>query len=327
MRVIRDWQATIKQPVGAVAIGNFDGVHIGHQALIKQCQQLASGRPVGVVSFHPLPVEVLFPEQAPGRVSSTRQRIEDLQAYGVDLLWLLRFNHALARQSPQAFVERILVEGLGAKHVVIGEDFRFGFQRAGDMVTLQEAGEKHGFSVHVQATIEDQQQRVSSTQVRAALRVGAVDEVASKLGRAYSISGRVIRGQQLGRKLGFPTLNIDVSQWQCLLTGVFAVLIVPEAVELRNKKTHNSLSTAEQPYLGVASIGFRPTITDTVNHNRHLLEVHIFDWAGDAYGQRVRVTFVARLRDELQFADVTDMTQQIQRDAEQARAMLIKEVT
>lgn len=324
MQLVRNWHAE-PSSVTTVAIGNFDGVHLGHQALLAQCSELADEQAFGVVSFAPLPVEVLFPQRAQGRVTSTRQRIEELQAQGVDVLWLLRFNLALARQTPSAFIQRVLVDGLKVKHVVVGEDFRFGHQRAGDIDTLRAAGEHNGFTVHAQQAVTDTQDRISSSRIRAALKSGDVSDAAQMLGRDYAISGKVISGQRLGRKLGFPTINIDVSHWQCLLTGVFAVQVSLEPLELSHKTTHNRplVNQLDGPrYNGVASIGYRPSVNDVVSHNRHLLEVHIFDWSGDLYGQRVKVHFIQHLRDEQQFADLGVMTRQMQTDADQARLIL-----
>lgn len=323
MLLVRDWQA--RPPAAdAVAIGNFDGVHLGHQALLECCHKLSSGR-VGVVTFSPLPVEVLFPGRAPGRVNSTRQRLETLRAQGVDMTWLLRFNHDLAQQTPAAFIQRILVDGLQAQHVVVGEDFRFGHQRAGDVDSLRRAGEQHGFQVHPQAAVSDGEGRISSTRIRQALKDGDMDMARRLLGRRYAIAGRVIRGQQLGRRLGFPTINIDVSRWACLLTGVFAVRVVleqrRERLELPHETTHND-PLAAQPLAGVASIGYRPSVTDTVSANRHLLEVHIFDWSGDLYGRRVRVEFIRRLREERRYDDLDTLTRQMHQDSAQARVIL-----
>jgi len=347
MQLIRDWQSCVK-PIAVVAIGNFDGVHLGHQALLCACHELANGAAIGVVSFAPLPVELLSPQHAPGRVTSTRQRIDELRMQQIDMLWLLRFNRALAQQTPQAFIQRVLVDGLAVKHVVVGDDFRFGYQRKGDVNTLVTAGKQHGFQVHVQAEVVNANQRVSSSRIRQALKKGDVSVVSEMLGRPYTISGRVIRGQQLGRKLGFPTINIDVSHWRCLLTGVFAVEVETEqpvsqisslaskqsgeadltenmdarqGLELAGKTTHNH-SLVTHRWNGVASIGYRPSVTDTVNHHRHLLEVHLFDWCGDLYGHRVRVKFVQRLRDEQRFADLSDMTDQMQQDMSQAKRIL-----
>ncbi len=317
---MRDWQAQ-PPPVAALTIGNFDGVHRGHQALLNKCRALADGQPVGVVSFDPLPIEVLFPERAQGRVTSTRQRIHELAEYGADVLWLLRFNQALAQQSPDSFIQRVLVDGLAVQHVVVGDDFRFGHRRAGTIASLRAAGALYGFEVHTQKTIADQHERISSTRLRHALSAGDVSAAGDMLGRPYALQGRVIRGQQLGRKLGFPTINIDVSGWPCLLTGVFAVRLELEAVELRHKTTHNH-PFAGRLWDGVASIGYRPSVTDTVSHNRHLLEAHIFDWSGDLYGQRIRVNFIRQLRAEQEFSDLSLLIEQMQQDARQARALL-----
>ncbi len=320
MQLIRDWQAS-PEPVTAVAIGNFDGVHLGHQALLSKCRELAGKQRSGAISFAPLPVEVLSPDFSPGRITSTRQRIQELREQQLDLLWLLRFNQLLAQQTPQAFIQRVLVEGLAVKHVVVGNDFRFGHLRAGDISLLKSLGEVHGFEVHPHDTVINAGQRISSSRIRQALKMGDISTASGLLGRPYEICGRVVRGQQLGRQLGFPTINIDVSRWRCLLTGVFAVQIEPERLELRSKTTHNH-PFAERPWSGVASIGYRPSVIDTVNHNRHLLEVHVFDWSGDVYGQRVRVRFIQRLRDEQQFSDLSVMTEQMHSDANQARAIL-----
>ncbi len=320
MQLIRDWLAQ-PIPMAAVAIGNFDGVHLGHQALLQKCRKLAGGQGAAAITFAPLPVEVLFPERAPGRITSTRQRISELREQGMDLTWLLRFNKDLSQQRPQAFIDRVLVDGLSVKHVVVGSDFRFGYQRSGNLDTLTEAGKLHGFQVHVPDTVRHAGERVSSSRIREALKAGDMGLAKSLIGRDYTIRGRVIRGQQLGRKLGFPTLNIDVSRWACLLNGVFAVQVMAEPLELRAKTTHNH-PFAGRCWNGVASIGYRPSVTDTVSNHRHLLEVHVFDWSGDAYGKQVRVRFIERLREEHQFADLSAMTEQMQLDADQARAIL-----
>ena len=169
MQLLRDWNAE-PPAVAAVAIGNFDGVHLGHQALLAQCRELAEGQAYGAVSFSPLPIEVFFPQRTQGRVTSTRQRIEELRAQGLDVLWLLRFNHMLARQTPSAFIQRVLLDGLNAKHIVVGEDFRFGYQRAGDIDTLRMAGEQHDFKVHVHSEVTAAENRISSSRIRTALK-------------------------------------------------------------------------------------------------------------------------------------------------------------
>jgi len=310
MQLFRDLDAR-PPPCAAVAIGNFDGVHLGHQALLQRAVALANrtgnGGAAAAISFEPLPIELLRPEQAPVRIQSTRERIVSLGENGIDVLWLARFNRRLAAMSPVQFVTRFLVEGLGVQDVVVGGDFRYGARRAGDIDSLRAAGRAHGFEVHVQPEVCHGGRRVSSSRVREALRAGELGLAQALLGRRYSLSGRVLPGERLGRRLGFPTANLAMTRRDCPLRGIFAVRSrVQGETGLRD---------------GVASLGYRPT----VGGNALLLEVHLFDFEGDLYGRRLEVIFVTRLREEAHFDNLESMIEQMHRDAERARQILSPE--
>ena len=307
MQLFRDLHA---QPphCAAVAIGNFDGVHLGHQALLQRAVELGNragnGQAAGAISFEPLPIELFRPEQAPVRIQSTRERIVSLCETGIDVLWLARFNRRLASMSPARFVTRFLVDGLGVRHVVVGGDFRYGARRAGDINSLRAAGQAHGFEVHAQPEVRHADQRVSSSRVRAALRAADLELAQALLGRRYSLSGRVTPGERLGRRLGYPTANLAMTRRDCPLRGIFAVRCrVQGEADWRD---------------GVASVGYRPTI----GGETLLLEVHLFDFDGDLYGRRLQVSFFARLREEARFDNLESMTEQMHQDAERARQTL-----
>lgn len=325
-----------------VAIGNFDGVHRGHQVLLQKACELArasthqrcdindssQGR-VGVVSFAPLPVEVLFPERAPGRVGSDNMRNQWLADYGMDVAWIVPFTKAFAQWTPDDFVARLLVEKLRVRHVVVGSDFHYGHQRAGDIDSLRAAGREYGFSVHaIDAVVDADNQRISSTNVRQALQVGDMHTAQHLLGRPYDICGEIVNGRQLGRQLGYPTANIRVGNWRCLLTGVYAIRarFIP-ALAVSGQIAHNrTLSTDDQPetawLTGVASIGYRPTVTTSETAPEHLLEVHLFDYSQDCYGRTLQVQFIRKLRDEARFDNIDNMVEQMHVDARQARDIL-----
>jgi len=308
-------------PCRAVAIGNFDGVHLGHQQLLQQARALAGEDRLAVITFAPLPLEFLRPDVAPGRIGSDAMRVNWLQHADVDVVWLLPFDEHLAQMSAGQFVADFLVQGLHSEHVVVGGDFHYGHQRLGNVSTLRAAGVEHGFSVTVLDEVRDASssgaERISSSRIRQALRLGDVSLAAALLGRAYTISGEIVRGQQLGRELGFPTINIDVSAWHCLLQGIYAV-----RVQLcDNEQTSASLT-------GVASIGHRPVVSDHLPERArpgHWLEVHLFDFDDDCYGLQAEVTFIQKLRDELAFASVDALLEQMHSDCQQARAVLQKQ--
>ena len=288
---------------GCVAtIGNYDGVHLGHQAVLDQVRQLARplGLPVTVVTFEPSPQEYFAAEGAPARLSRLSEKLGELAGAGVDRVLCLRFDRALARLPATAFVERLLIQGLGARELVVGDDFRFGHGREGDFALLSRMGEQAGFGVHRTRTLSVDGERVSSSRIRACLAAGDLPAARRLLGRPYSLCGRVVHGEKLGRELGFPTANLPVRRRVSPLRGIFVV---------QAQLSHG----AARP--GVASLGTRPT----VNGRETLLEVHLLEPAGDLYGQRMRVFFLKHLRDEQRFASVELMREQIARDAQAAR--------
>ena len=288
---------------GCVAtIGNFDGVHRGHQAIINQLQAKASelGVPSLVMLFEPQPREFFAPDQAPARLTTAREKCELLATLGVDRILLIRFNRAFCSQSAHTFCEDVLLNGLGVKHLVVGDDFRFGSDRAGDFGFLETFGKAHGFSVEDTQTLAEGGTRVSSTRVRDALAVGDFAEAECLLGRPYGISGRVVHGDKIGRTIGVPTANVLLNRVRSPLHGVYAVSVEGVA---------NGLLPA------VANVGSRPT----VNGKELRLETHIFDFDQDIYGRRVHVLFHAKIRDEEKFSGVEALKAKIQQDMQSAR--------
>ena len=307
MRVTRGLPTAGNVPA-ALTVGNFDGVHVGHQAMLARLKQAAAERNLvtGVLTFEPHPREFFAPDQAPARLTSLREKIELVAARGIDRFHVCRFNYAFAQTTAHAFIERILVRGFNLRWLLIGDDFRFGARRAGDVVMLKEAARDLGFEVEALSSVMLGGERVSSTAVRSALQQGDLARVTRLLARPYSISGRVVRGDSVGRQLGFPTANVQMKHNRPPLTGIFAVeLAMPSA-------QHGA-----RMLRGVASLGVRPTL---VQGGRPVLEIHIFDFAGDLYGEHVRVDFHHKLRDEEKYADLATLTRQIARDVESAQA-------
>lgn len=293
---------------GCVAtIGNFDGLHLGHRAVIAQLTERAQAlqAPACVVTFEPHPRELFDPANAPARLSRLRDKITGLQALGVERVLLLRCDHALTGLSPDAFIDSILCAGLGVRHLVVGDDFRFGRRRAGDFATLEAAGAARGFGVEAATTYALDGERVSSTRVRGALAGGDLDAAARLLGGPYTLRGRVRHGEALGRRLGYPTANIALDERPLPLTGVLAVVA----------------STACGRRLpGVANLGRRPTVEGRLP----LLEVHAFDFDGDLYGAHLAVELHERLRPEERFDSLEAMTERMHDDARRARASLAR---
>jgi len=287
-----------------LTIGNFDGVHRGHQALLKLLTDKARALalPAVVLTFEPHPREYFSPADAPARLASLREKLLLLAAAGVDRVHVCRFDARFAALSADEFIDRILVRGAGVRYLIIGDDFRFGAKRRGDFALLQAEGASRGFTVEAMPTLDVEGERASSSAVRQALADGDLDHAARLLGRPYSIAGRVMHGDKIGRRLGYPTANIQMKHRRPALSGVFAV-----AVE----------GLAPTPVPGVASIGVRPTITDA---GRPTLEVHLFDWNRDCYGAHLRVHFLHTQRDEAKFDSLDALTAQIARDADDARA-------
>ena len=305
-RLFRDLHGGPVCPQGSVAcIGAFDGLHLGHRALLRHAsgRARALGLPAVAVTFEPLPREFFAPQAKPPRLMLPRARIEGLRDAGMDVVALLRFDARLAAMSPEAFVQAVLVDRLRAREVWVGPDFRFGKGRAGDLARLQSLGGGAGFAA---GSIPPQLQggeRVSSTRIREALAKGDFEAAARLLGRPYAIGGHVVRGRQLGRALGYPTANLRFGGKTPALRGIYAT------------RVHG---VGEGHWPSVSSFGTRPTVDGT----EPLLEAHLFNFDGDLYGQRIEVEFVARLRDEEKFPDLPALVEQMHRDAAQARAVL-----
>ncbi|MET4026546.1 riboflavin kinase/FMN adenylyltransferase [Marinobacter sp. MBR-99] len=290
---------------GCVAtIGNFDGVHLGHKTIIDQVKQKAAELdvPSVVMIFEPQPREFFQGADAPPRLMPFRQKFEALLAEGVDVVLCIRFDERFRSYSAMGFVEDVLIQGLAVRHLVVGDDFRFGCDRAGDFRLLEQVGQEHDFTVENTRTVTVDGERVSSTRVRNALNVNGLEEAERLLGHPYRIHGRIVYGRQLGRQIGAPTANILLHKMPAL-RGVYVVRARLETGEWRD---------------GVANIGLRPT----VDGKRPSLEVHLFDFAGTLYGQHLEVVFRHGLRDEVKFDSVDELRQQIARDFEHARAWL-----
>lgn len=303
MRILRSIPLAANTPI-ALTIGNFDGVHLGHQGMLARLRQAAGrlGMPACVMTFEPHPREFFAPDQAPVRLTSLREKLELLAAHGVEQVHVCRFNYAFAQITAQDFIDTILVRGLGVRWLQVGDDFRFGARRAGDFAMLRQAAGRGGYEVEAMPSVMLDGERVSSTSVRDALTTGDLAHAGRLLGRPYSISGRVVRGDQLGRKLGFPTANVQMKHNRPPLTGIFAAELYVGAGEVRR---------------GVASLGIRPTVKQ---QGQPVLEVHLFDFAGDLYGRQVRVDFLHKFRDEEKYADLDTLTRQIATDVENAKA-------
>jgi len=287
---------------GAIAIGNFDGLHRGHQALVARARAESPRMRTTLLCFEPLPMTLFRPDQPVPRVMKLRDRVRVCERLGVEALAQLKFDRAFAAQSPEEFVRRVLVEGLHAGRVIVGEDFRFGRKAAGDVGMLRQFGRKYGFEVETVGEVGDDAGRVSSTRLREALATGDLEQARALLGRPYSISGRVIRGQRLGRELGFPTANLRVAEPPAL-SGVLAVRVFGAGLE---------------NHPGVASLGRRPTVAG----RDWLLEVHLFDFDGDLYGRHLNVEFAGFIRHEVHFESIEEMTDKMHEDAARARQML-----
>jgi riboflavin kinase / FMN adenylyltransferase len=302
----------------ALTIGNFDGVHRGHQAMLALLSNEARHRgvPSCVLTFEPHPRDYFAalarkPELAPARIATLRDKLTELARCGVDQCVVLPFDARLSSQVPEAFIDNVLVRGLGAKYVLVGDDFRFGAKRAGDYAMLDAAGSARGFDVARMNSYEVHGVRVSSSEVRDALGRGDMDGVAALLGRPYSISGHVVHGRKLGRELGFKTLNLRFSHWKPAAGGIFAVLV-------------NGLDSAPVP--GVANLGIRPSLDpNDVNGGRVLLETHCLEWPRglgpeEGYGKIIQVELLHKLHDELKYDGLEALTQGIRKDCEDARA-------
>jgi riboflavin kinase/FMN adenylyltransferase len=302
MRVFRGYSRPVPGPT-ALAIGNFDGVHRGHGALLARLGEVArqAALPPAILTFEPHPREFFSPASAPARLSTLREKLELLAETGVQQAMVCRFNARFASLSAEQFISEVLVRGLRVRHLIIGDDFRFGAGRVGDFALLQVAGARHGFAVEAMGSVTVDGQRVSSSGVRAALAAGDMEQAASLLGRPYVIDGKVVHGEKIGRQLGFATANIRIRHNPLPMSGVFAVAVG---------------GLGDQPLPGVANLGIRPTVGGT----RPLLEVHLFDFDRDIYGAHLSVRFVHKLRSEQRFPNFDALKAQIAADAAAARA-------
>lgn len=305
MQVIR---AIPRHADGAIAltIGNFDGVHRGHEAMVARliAAARAQGLPAAVMTFEPHPREFFSPADAPARLSPIRDKVDRLRHLGVDRVYVCRFDRAFSSQSPEAFAHEILVQRLGVRWLLVGDDFRFGARRAGDVHLLQRLGAASGMTVEGMHTVEVDGIRASSTAVREALAAGDLVAAERVLGRPYGITGRVVGGDRIGRELGFPTANVRMHLNRPPLMGIFAVEV-------------HGIGPA--PMAGAASLGVRPTVTDA---GKPVLEVFLLDFSGDLYRRRVRVDFLHRLRDEAKYPTLDALKAQIALDVRATREFL-----
>ena len=288
----------------AVTIGAFDGVHRGHQEVLAHLKREADARSLAttVITFEPLPGEFLFPDRAPPRLMTFREKFTALADQGIDNLLCLRFNNRLRTMSPRAFVEDIFVKGLNARYIAFGDDFRFGKDRAGDLDFTQSLAQDFDYEVVPTSTFDMAGERVSSTRIRAKLLEADFSEAADLLGKPFKLSGKVLNGKQLGRTIGSPTANIALKRVKSPLHGVYAVRV-----------SGGGLSSAA----GVANVGVRPTVNDGTLAN---LEVHLFDFDGDLYGERLSVEFMTKLRDEKKFESLDALKAAIAADQQAARS-------
>lgn len=320
MKIFRGFQHPGIAPACALTIGNFDGVHRGHQAMLALLRSEAQHRgvPSCVLTFEPHPRDYFAAatgraELAPARIGTLRDKLEELARCGIDQTVVLPFDARLASQPPEGFINDVLIRGLGVRYVLVGDDFRFGAKRAGDYALLDASGSAHGFDVARMNSYEVRGLRVSSSAVREALGRGDLEAVGRLLGRTYAISGHVVHGRKLGRELGFRTLNLRFSHWKPAASGIFVV------------RVHG---LTERPVEGVANLGVRPSLDpNDVNGGRVLLETHCFDWpaslgADGGYGKIVRVELLHKLHDELKYDGLDALMKGINQDCDDARRFL-----
>lgn len=294
-------------PDGCVAtIGTFDGVHLGHQEILARVREQArrAGLPALVFSFEPTPAEFFQGAGAPARLTRFREKYCALRDFGMDFFFCPPFDGRMSRLSPRAFIDELLLGVLGVKHVVVGDDFRFAHQRSGRFEDLAEAGKRQGFTAEQLSSVMGEDTRVSSTTIRRALQAGDMQRARRWLGRYYQMVGRVVPGRKLGKQLGYPTANVRLARHASAVQGIFAVRVA---------------GLGETRLDGVASLGTRPTVE---GGGEPLLEVHLFDFDRDIYGQYIWVEFIARLRDEERFDGLDSLTRQMHIDAAQAREIL-----
>ncbi|MDR0736297.1 MAG: bifunctional riboflavin kinase/FAD synthetase [Zoogloeaceae bacterium] len=309
MRVFRGFhQPALSATV--LTLGNFDGMHRGHRALLARLLEKggALAATAAVVTFEPHPREFFTPDCAPARLSTLREKLEAFSEAGVDAVYVTPFSAAFAAQPAEAFVENLLCRRLKARHVIVGDDFRFGAERLGDFAYLQAAGRALGFGVEAVPTVTLLGERVSSSAVRTALAAGELAKAADFLGRPYAIAGQVVHGQKLGRQLGFATANIRIRHNPLPMQGVFVVA---------------ASGVNERSFFGVANLGLRPTLNpDGACATRPLLEVHLLDFSGNLYGAHLNIAFLHKLRDEMTFSHLDALKTRIAADVRAARDFL-----
>jgi len=310
MHTWRKVPAAVKTPV-ALTIGNFDGLHLGHQTMLTRLKNAAKqlGLPACVVTFEPHPREFLAPDEAPARLTSLREKLTCLIQAEVDCIHICRFDYDFARIGAEQFITRILNQQLAVRWLLVGDDFRFGARRAGDFALLQALAAENNYTVATMPSFTIDGQRVSSTATREALAHGDLDKAEKLLGRPYSISGRVVDGDKIGKQLGFPTANIQLKHNRPPLSGIFAVSVYGAL-----------LSSPAIALPGVASLGVRPT---THENGKPVLEVHLFDFNQEIYGQHLQVNFLHKLRDEEKYQDIDTLIRQIEQDVAQAKRFFI----
>jgi riboflavin kinase/FMN adenylyltransferase len=322
MRLIRGLHNLRAQDRGCVAtIGNFDGVHLGHRTvfrrLLQRGQQL--GLPATVITFEPQPMEYFQPDAAPARLTRLREKLAAIHADGIDRVMLLEFGPRLAAMPADAFIEQLLVQGLGVRYLLVGDDFRFGRNRGGDFQLLKTAGAQRGFEVENLHTITHGEERISSTRVREALARGELDQARHLLGRHYAMRGRVAHGDKRGRSIGFPTANLPLHRRVSPLSGVYAVTVRDlDGGRLPAARPAGWAGRWTELWPAVANVGHRPT----VDGQDVRLEVHLFDFDGDLYSAHLEVQFRLKLRAEQRFESFDALKVQIGRDAAAARAYL-----
>lgn len=303
MELIRGLHNIQQRHRGCVlTIGNFDGVHLGHQAVLRQVKAIATrlGLPSCVMLFEPQPLELFAKDAAPARISRFREKYAMLSELGIDRVLCVRFTAAFAAQEPQHFIQQLLLKQLGIAHLIVGDDFCFGKNRAGNYALLQQAAAQYSFDLSNTASFMLEQQRISSTLIRQALQDDQLTQAAAMLGRPFSLTGRVRHGRKLGRDLGFPTANVFLYRRKLPVNGVYAI----------------KACTVYGEFYGVANIGHRPT----VQGKRQQLEAHLFDFQGDLYGSQIEVSLHCKLRSEQRFESLDALQQQIAADVQAARA-------
>ena len=310
VRHIRDMPFRELEPGSVVTIGAYDGLHVGHEQLLARVKAAAADRglPSVVMSFEPTPREFFSSANPPARLMRFREKFEALADHGIDLFYCPRFDARMRDISADDFIRRILVHGLGARHIVIGDDFRFAARREGTLEHLQRAGRALDYSLEQVPSVIVDGIRVSSTVIRDALGAGALPTATALLGRPYRMSGKVVMGERIGRKLGYPTANVDLRRKQSAVMGIFAVRVRGLAGGVKD---------------GVASVGSRPTFNGT----KPLLEVHIFDFDEDIYGEYIHVDFIERLRGQVKYDEVEELVAQMHRDADNAKSVLARYAT